>query len=108
MTTFLPIFGLCVLVNSKEDHRQDVCRCFWAQVYLSSMGGGWLCSSSVGHGYAISGTGLCQNFLKTGKEKGILQRFISLNISREGRGQGHRLEQGLKNVCVEISVQCFT
>lgn len=27
LTTFLPILGLCVLVNSRGDHRQEVCRC---------------------------------------------------------------------------------
>lgn len=53
-------------------------------------------SSSVGHGYAISGASLWQSFLKAGKGREVLQRFAYLNMSGEGRGQGHRLEQGLK------------
>lgn len=76
--------------------------------FTSAVAEGWLCSSSVGCGYAISGTSLQQNFVKIGKGRGTLQRFASLNMAREGSRQGHRLERGLKNVCGEISVRCFT
>lgn len=76
--------------------------------FTSAVAEGWLCSSSVGHEYAISGSSLQQNFVKIGEGRGTLQRFVSLNMGREGSGQGHRLERGLKNVCGEISVWCFT
>lgn len=85
-------------VKSRGEHTRDVCRCFWAQLYVSAMAEGWLCSSSVGLGYAISVIRLWQNFLKTEKGRGVFK------MSKEGRGQGHRHEQSLKDVCGEISV----
>jgi len=101
---FLTILGLCVLVSSRGDRRWDVCRCSWAQ----DMAEGWLCSVSVGHGYVISGTSPQQNFLKIGKGRGLLQGCVSLNVSKEGREQGHRPEWGLKNIRGEMSLRCFT
>lgn len=50
----------------------------------SAVAEGWLCSSSVGHAHAISGTSLQQNYFKTERGSGILQRFVSLNIGRKG------------------------
>lgn len=50
----------------------------------SAVAEGWLCSSSVGRAHTISGTSLQQNYFKTERGRGILQRFVSLNVGRKG------------------------